>query len=192
VSSVPFIVDPFSVSPPLLYQDYAGNVSVRMTGIPSTASLSNFVLLIGSFVVPQNQMSVITAISRADPSQLLFRISGFSPDSSMSSDSICTLQFNRVSQMFNINVLPTIPTTSLATVSPTFGDSLGGILISYRDAPQGTCDTCTSSKASHFWFVHADVVGGALRTALRRGGCANWELIPPVKFLMAIGLNGAV
>ncbi len=101
MSSVPFAVDPFSVFPPVFYQDYAGNVSVRMSGVPSTASIS----------------------------QLLFSISGFSPASSISFDSICTLQFNGATQIFNVTVLPTIPATSLASVSPTFGSSLGGSVI---------------------------------------------------------------
>jgi len=129
LSSIPFVVDPFSVFPTTVYNDFSGNISVKMTGVPPQIFLSSFDLLIGSFSVPREQMYPIAGASRSTPSLLLFSILGFN-SGSLPMESVCTLQFNGASQFFNITVLPTIPITSVSSVSPTLGSSLGGAVIS--------------------------------------------------------------
>ena len=64
LSSVPFDVDPFSVSPVIMYADFTGNISVRMTGVPPLVSVSSFDLLINSFSVPRHQIFPVAGSSR--------------------------------------------------------------------------------------------------------------------------------
>jgi myo-inositol-hexaphosphate 3-phosphohydrolase len=129
VASVPFIVDPVSVFPSVVYQDFTGNISIRMTGIPPLSFVSNFDLLIGSVAVPRSRMGIILGARRSDSSSLSFSISGLDLDTSISS-SLCTLQFNGALQFFNITVLPTISSTVLSSLSSTVGNALGGTVIS--------------------------------------------------------------
>jgi len=81
VPSVPFAVDPFSVSHPVVYQDFAGNISVQMTGVSPQASIASFSVLIRSFALPRHQVHLITGASRSAISQLRFSIVGFVQDS---------------------------------------------------------------------------------------------------------------
>jgi len=134
LSSVPFTVDALSVDPPVVYQDFAGNISIRMTGVPPQVSVTSFHLSLGSFVVPRSQMKVVPGASRSDFSTLLFTISGAVPAASSSALS-CILQFSGDSQTFSFTVLPTIPQATLAFVSPTSGSSLGGSVV-YVEANQ--------------------------------------------------------
>lgn len=128
--SVPFSVDPFSVSHSIVYQDFAGNISVQMTGVSPQASISSFSMLIRSFPLPRHQVHLITGASRSAISQLRFSIFGFVQDSRASFDCVCTVQYVGFSQSFNITVLPTVPSASIVSVSPTFGSTLGGSTVS--------------------------------------------------------------
>lgn len=71
LSSVSFVVDPFRVFPSTVYQDFSGNISVRMTGVSSQASIAGLTLLLRSFLVPRSQMHLIAGEIRSATSQNL-------------------------------------------------------------------------------------------------------------------------
>jgi hypothetical protein len=125
-SSIPFVIDAFSVAPSVVYQDYSEYISVRATGVNPTATLPNFALVLGSSVISSAQMKLTAAASRTDSSLFQFY------DHSLASTAIyrpidiaCSLTYKGVTQVFSLTVFPSIPQASIS-VSPSTGTSFGG------------------------------------------------------------------
>lgn len=71
-SSIPFVLDAFSLSPSVVYQDHDGLISIGATGVFPTATTANFALVLGSSIVNSSHMMLSTASSRTGTSVFRF------------------------------------------------------------------------------------------------------------------------
>ena len=126
LSSIPFVIDAFSVAPSVVYQDYSEYISVRATGVNPTATLPNFALVLGSSVISSAQMKLTAAASRTDSSLFQFYVHSLASTAiSRPIDIACSLTYIGVTQVFSLTVFPSIPQASIS-VSPSTGTSFGG------------------------------------------------------------------
>jgi hypothetical protein len=131
LSSVPFQLDAFSLSPSVVYQDHDDFISIRVTGVPPFATASNFLLVLGSFAISSEHMKFTASASRTDFSLFQFHLrslssAGFSARTELN----CLLTYSGTVQIFTLTIFPSKPVASVVSFSPSLFRASRGTIIS--------------------------------------------------------------